>query len=741
VSIDRAAALRNAEKLMRQGKLDAAIAEYVSLVEDAPRDWNVANALGDLYARAGQVDKAIAQFNQIAENLADEGAIAKANAVYKKILKLKPDHEHALLQVADLLAGQGLYADARVHLTAVVEHRRSRGDARGAAQVRIRLGSLDPEDFSARRQAAAARVETGDTAGAVRDLKEIAAGLVERGRAPESLDALREALALDGEDDEVRERLLASSLAVADFSGARAYLATVDEWRRLADAVDAAGDPAGALAVLRDAVLANPDDTRLAADLARRYLAAGDTAGASEYLTAEAAGDDPALRLALADLQIRRGLLDEALEGLDRLLQDDRSTADAVLELGCRLASVAPDAAFSVVDRVAGAAAARTDWDAAASALQRFVAQCPTHVPALMRLVDVSVDGGRDDAVAAAQAQLADAYLASGAAMEARFISDDLLSRAPWEMAHVRRFRQALALVGEADPDRAIADRLSEESPLDEADLRVEPTGFTPSPAEVLDTVPAAGVEATTVLAGAPMVIGAVPPGPTAVRAHAAQGAAAPAGRGQFDLGPNAIDLRAILGDFDAPPPRPVAADEPVAADSRVENVEVDLTAALSEIKRPIVPLVVANPSDLDGVFAHLRGEVTPRAQQDEAAAHYERGLALRENGDVEGAIAALREAARAPGMRFAAASVLGRLLCASDRTYQALDWFEQAAQAPAPTVEEEQNLLYDFADALERVGEPARALAICLELQASAGSYRDVAARIERLTHLQAQG
>ncbi|MES1165118.1 MAG: tetratricopeptide repeat protein, partial [Verrucomicrobiota bacterium] len=574
MSIDRAAALRNAEKLIRQGKLEAAIAEYVSLVEDAPRDWNVANALGDLYARAGQVDKAIAQFNQIAENLADEGAIAKANAVYKKILKLKPDHEHALLQVADLLAGQGLYADARVHLTAVVEHRRSRGDARGAAQVRIRLGSLDPEDFSARRQAAAARVETGDTPGAVRDLKEIAAGLVERGRAPESLDALREALALDGEDDEVRGQLLASSLAVADFSGARAYLATVDEWRRLADAVDAAGDAAGALAVLHDAVQAHPGDIGLAADLARRHLAAGDPGGASEYLTAEVAGDDAALRLALAELQIRRGLLDEGLEGLDRLLQDDRSIADAVLELGCRLASVALDAAFSVVDRVAGAAAARTDWDAAASALQRFVAQCPTHVPALMRLVDVSVDGGHDDAVAVAQAQLADAYLASGAAMEARFISDDLLSRAPWEVAHVRRFRQALALVGEAEPDRVIADRLSEESPLDEADFRVEPAPLAQPPAEVLDAVPDDDVDAPVLALDAPVALGATPPIAAAIDARAAPRAAAPVGRGQFDLGPNAIDLRAILGDFDAPPPRPVAADEPVVADSRVENVE-----------------------------------------------------------------------------------------------------------------------------------------------------------------------
>ena len=46
--IDRGDTLRNAEKLVRQGKLDQAIAEYVRVVADQPRDWNTGNTLGDL---------------------------------------------------------------------------------------------------------------------------------------------------------------------------------------------------------------------------------------------------------------------------------------------------------------------------------------------------------------------------------------------------------------------------------------------------------------------------------------------------------------------------------------------------------------------------------------------------------------------------------------------------------------------------------------------------------------------
>ena len=52
-----------------------------------------------------------------------------------------------------------------------------------------------------------------------------------------------------------------------------------------------------------------------------------------------------------------------------------------------------------------------------------------------------------------AQAQLADAYIAAGSATEARFIAEDLVAREPWERANIERFRRALELMGEPDPE------------------------------------------------------------------------------------------------------------------------------------------------------------------------------------------------------------------------------------------------------------------------------------------------
>ena len=178
---DREAALKSAEKALRQGRIDAAIAEYVKVVEAQPRDWNSANALGDLYVRANQLDKGLQQFTRIADHLAAEGFYPKAAALFKKILKLKPDDEYALLQSGDLAARQGTLADAKKYFQAVAERRKARGDKKGAAEIAIRLGTLDPDDLEARMRAAQLAAETGDAATALREFREVAAPLREAG--------------------------------------------------------------------------------------------------------------------------------------------------------------------------------------------------------------------------------------------------------------------------------------------------------------------------------------------------------------------------------------------------------------------------------------------------------------------------------------------------------------------------------------------------------------------------------
>src|SRR4051812_41101790 len=135
VALDREDTLKKAEKLLRQGRIDNAIAEYLRVVEDQPRDWNTANTLGDLYARVSQPAKAVAQYARIADHFFQDGFYPKAAALYKKILKLVPDEESAQLQLAEISVRLGLLKDAKTYYGAVASRRRARGDVRGAEEI------------------------------------------------------------------------------------------------------------------------------------------------------------------------------------------------------------------------------------------------------------------------------------------------------------------------------------------------------------------------------------------------------------------------------------------------------------------------------------------------------------------------------------------------------------------------------------------------------------------------------
>jgi ribonuclease HII len=143
----------------------------------------------------------------------------------------------------------------------------------------------------------------------------------------------------------------------------------------------------------------------------------------------------------------------------------------------------------------------------------------------------------------------------------------------------------------------------------------------------------------------------------------------------------------------------------------------------------------------LEEVFAQFRDEVTRRATGGGAEAELARGVALRAAGQLDQCIPALQVAARAPRLRFTAASELGRVYRERGSVQEAIEWFERAAEAPPSTADDGHRLLYELAETLESAGEAARALAVYLELRTEAGSYRDVAARIDRLANARAQG
>jgi tetratricopeptide (TPR) repeat protein len=500
---DRETALKNAEKAIKLGKVDAAIAEYVKVVEGHPRDWNSANALGDLYVRAKQIEKGVQQYTRIAEHLAEEGFYPKAAALFKKILKIKPDDEYSLLQTGDLAAKSGKLVDAKQYFNQVMERRTKRGDKKGATEIAIRLGTLDPEDFESRMNAARLAIESGDSTTALREYKDIAARLEKLDKFEAALVPLKAAYDLDKTDDKLRGRLFTAYLG-GDPASARPLARGADDLQQVADAFEKAGRHDAALEVLGEISAADPANLEIKANLAQAHIARGELDKAKAFLSPETAGSNPALWMMLAEIELRAQHGADGKAAVQQALKLDPSQAQAAVALGCKLAESDPDAGYQAFDAVIDTALARSDFSAAAVALQEFTTRVPSHVVGLMRLVEICVDGGIESTMYEAQAQLAEAYLASGRALEARIISEDLVAREPWNKANLDRFRRALVALGEGDPDAIIADRLSGESPflaVEKMDLNEGESFDAPAPpaatasADATGGTPDAGVE------------------------------------------------------------------------------------------------------------------------------------------------------------------------------------------------------------------------------------------------------
>jgi tetratricopeptide (TPR) repeat protein len=363
VPIDRALTLRNAEKLIRQGKLDAGIAEYLRIVEDSPGDWNAKNTLGDLYARAGQTEKRSSSSPRLPITSATKAPAPRPARSTRRSSSSSPITNGRCMQVAEILANQKLYADARTHLNTLIELRKGKGDTRGALHAksapriarpgRLRRASrIGPCPRRNGRQGRRFARSQGNRRGAGRRQGTPGPG----DRRPSR------SRTLNPDDDEVKEQLFDIYLAGGELLRAREHATTVEQFRSVASAFEAQGNTDEALETLRSAVALNDEDTELKAELARAFVAKGDLETAAQYLTVETAGDDPELLLTVADMRLR-GEAESVEEGLSiarRLIEQDRARRDRVAQLGWTIAEHSPEAGFKAVELAADTASART---------------------------------------------------------------------------------------------------------------------------------------------------------------------------------------------------------------------------------------------------------------------------------------------------------------------------------------------------------------------------------------------
>ena len=146
MTFDRSKAMRNAERLIAQGRIRSAIDEYKLVVKHDPRDYGTLNLLGDLHAKESDKEAAVNCFSQVAEYYARQGFAQKAIAIYNKIARLKPNSPEVSEKLADLYRSKGSVSEAKSHYTTLAEHYLQKGYRTEAYAIWKQIGLLDPNN-------------------------------------------------------------------------------------------------------------------------------------------------------------------------------------------------------------------------------------------------------------------------------------------------------------------------------------------------------------------------------------------------------------------------------------------------------------------------------------------------------------------------------------------------------------------------------------------------------------------
>jgi tetratricopeptide (TPR) repeat protein len=186
-----------AQKLLNQGKVAQAIAEYQQILKYEPRDQVTLMTIGELYIRQGETLQAIDYFERLAQLFVGDGFLTKAIAVYKRIAKLAPEEIRPLEKLADLYVQQGVMSEARPLFLQLAElHLKNNRQAEAVALLK-KLLAAEPDNLRIQVRLADLYVALKQTGDAVETYVSAAQRALARGDHAECEKLADKALALN----------------------------------------------------------------------------------------------------------------------------------------------------------------------------------------------------------------------------------------------------------------------------------------------------------------------------------------------------------------------------------------------------------------------------------------------------------------------------------------------------------------------------------------------------------------
>lgn len=383
--------LDRARRNLERNKLEDAAAAYESVLSEMPGHSEALQALGDLYTRLSQADRAVKYYNMLFDRFFETHEENKALAIYTRALKGIQQPPERLARYALLLQKQNRADEAIEQYSFASELFLARGNQEAALDCLDRVAQLDP-DNSERQVAIAA----------------------------------------------LAEQLGKNTIA------ARGLL-------RAAQLAEASGDAQAALKMARKAHELTPTERGPALVCAQALLRHKDAAAALQMLQPFAKGElDQAFQRTLAEALTFTGALDRARDILARLPAEQSETSSRIFDLADRyLAGHRDDDAIALLQKAQekmGAAHRESDFigrlellaDAHASsvALAEFCAAAYAQLNRETKYFDALV-------------RLFDLYIAAKDVQRACRAFERLVDIDPYDARNQKRFSQIEA---QADP-------------------------------------------------------------------------------------------------------------------------------------------------------------------------------------------------------------------------------------------------------------------------------------------------
>ncbi len=221
-----------AQKLLNQGKVPQAIAEYQQILKYEPKDQVTLMTIGELYIRQGETFQAIDYFERLAQIFVGDGFLTKAIAVYKRIAKLAPEEIRPLEKLADLYVQQGVMSEARPLFLQLAEiHLKGHRQPEAVALLK-KLLMAEPDNLRIQIRLADLYTAMGQTADAIEAYVSAAQRALARGDSAECEKLADRALKLDPKNMAaviVKARIHSSKGDLAEAAKALEQVADLDK--------------------------------------------------------------------------------------------------------------------------------------------------------------------------------------------------------------------------------------------------------------------------------------------------------------------------------------------------------------------------------------------------------------------------------------------------------------------------------------------------------------------------------